>query len=461
MRLSQRAILVLTIGVFVALVALHAVTLPARNKAELTLVSAHETIREFDPLFLKVALHNHTPDHLLLDRSFEYVYGGFDLAIRHEDTGVYVADDGMRGFICAVQLTKYDLRPAARIVSYEVLFRGKGQPMFSRPGTYEVKASLNISGKVLSSKPLRIRVHSIPEEERRTLQEDPVVRIGPHHTTNVAYRALGVATPINSGLMRKERTDDEELTHLQNVERRLGDSVAKQTLRWKLAIDAIGRAKNAEERQKAREAFEELRKCMDRVTREVADLTLIQEYKAIRDWEEAAKLLPRIVERSHAGDAIKHEVEQGWRWEQSVRAFFPEDRRLSCQTRTLHLFGEALLPHALVGSGIGNLTGGTTGWRGPVIGIHLLSASPVTRMRSLSIHETTGEVIDELSRQSGVPLSAPLNVREQPNLANQADLRNWMVLFAWRHKGVWVRSGDGYDLTIPANGDKPDVGTIP
>lgn len=282
------------------------------DRTELDVVTSSDSIRELDPLLVKVALRNGAHDPILL-KAFGEEHGSFRLEMRRVDSGFFapIRTDN-RTYKCYSYLTPTIISPGATMASYEWLFRNAGHST-PAPGSYELRASITIHGKTLSSRAVALRVKPIPPRERQLLETGVILAIGPLKREHDVLR-LALGTP--SRLLSADflRTTGHDLApRIRAIESQLTDSEVKRALCWKLAIDHIARAENAEERQKARDAFEELRKNMDSVTREVADLALITQYRELRDYEEAYKLLPRIVERSHKGDSLRHDVERGWK----------------------------------------------------------------------------------------------------------------------------------------------------
>lgn len=267
------------------------------GSVELQLIPATPTIRQEDPVFLKVVLKNKGRHPIRLERPFSDPFGAIGLEMRRKGETTYTRTyTKMGGSLLCAEFHPTSLPPSARLVAYVALFRQgyTTTAVFSEPGFYELRATTVVSGRAVSSAPVSLHVTTIAEPERQFIEKAGIIIAGPSgRTFNILNAVIGTEIPPTN-----------KLEELAEIESGLTESNLRRTLGWVQMLLKIVHSDDASSRNEAMTSLDKVRQRLDVVTIEVMDLALASSLANKHDWEGLRMVLSRIREPSDDRESL-------------------------------------------------------------------------------------------------------------------------------------------------------------
>jgi hypothetical protein len=286
-----------------------AVPIQRTDSVEVILIAEIHTIRQLDPLLVKVCADNNTRRPVVRAVLFGDEYGSVTFEMRRAGAGDYqrirtvytgISSPIVRG---KGRLTQADIPPGDRYVSYEMLPGGGYPGISSNPGTFELRAIVNLGGNRIASAPVEIQVLPITDEDRKVLAEIAGVR------PRGAAAAKGRTNWLEILVATSVVDDPGGIDRFRLLQQKLNDGYLKRTVGRLLATHALCAARTPAEKNEALGAFMKLYDQMDPLTAEVTDLILARAYISSGDYPSAEFHMNRIKDRSSLRDWVQTMLE--------------------------------------------------------------------------------------------------------------------------------------------------------
>ncbi|HUR54581.1 MAG TPA: hypothetical protein VMZ71_10640 [Gemmataceae bacterium] len=229
-----------------------------------------------DPLIIKATLRNTTPKAIEVARPFDAGWTGVMFDIRgpgdREFRRACIWNQGLKCGSARPPL----INPGERLVTYErSVPPGQGEPDFSRPGVWRLRAFSQVNGRRLESNVVGITVKKRPPAAERAWDEHP------KRVTDLLFRGASA--------------DSDESAEF---ERQFAGSNAALTLVRARHLKALRSAVTLRARQDAMAAIRSFREDLLPVTREYFDLETCNVLIGLKDFDAAEALLKTITEPS-------------------------------------------------------------------------------------------------------------------------------------------------------------------
>ena len=245
------------------------------------------TIRQFDPLFVGVHIVNIGNKPFLTDEVLSGTQGTVAFGKRHQGfpwVPLRTRDFGCR---CSVRTKPLAIAPGERMVRHEVLFTpgyditDEVQLSFTLARPLELMARVRFGDKDVFSKPVKIDVQPISDEQRKWLLQ---------------------CLPLSSQIVSADTGDIPTWPdRIARAEDHLDDSLFKKMITWSRLLHAI-RTGDDTVRLKAETEFQDLCAKSDAVSRDIMYLRLAKCYRQMNDYENGMRAVCQL---KHATESSK------------------------------------------------------------------------------------------------------------------------------------------------------------
>jgi hypothetical protein len=247
------------------------------DEVEVLLTTATRTLRELDPLYVRIDLLNRSEDDVIIDPLMGSSYGTVQFEVRRDGEWSDLPLLG-QGLKSPEVREPRDIPPAQKFAAFELLFRsGDGKFIFHDPGRVELRAKVMVGRK---SGPHRRAVFSPP------VAIDVQDRFDPHVKSIISSADLLLDVVQMPGVNERAPVED-----LRVLAQQLQRSVLRTSIEIGLHLCTLGTTRSVEARASAVAAIQNARQQMGEVMSEAIGIVLAHELMQLHAWDDLKQVL--------------------------------------------------------------------------------------------------------------------------------------------------------------------------